>query len=234
MGMFNYQRKFIPDLAEISSPLRQLLKGKVEFQWLQIHSDIVDKLKSLISSDPNFDFTKPLVIQCDASQNGLQFCLIQGDKPVCFGSSSMSNTQKRYSQIDKELLSIVSAVSKCHNYIYGKESKIVTDHKPLVKQFKKGVTNIKSSQLQWIVLKSLKYDLSVSYLPGKLMFIADLLSRSFTKNSFYNDDCISEVVHSITTQGQLSDERKTEFQNCIVEDPLLNKVIQFHLIGWPN
>ena len=49
LGMINYLRKYIPNLAEVSNPLRELLKSNVEFQWLETHTNTFNKIKKMIT-----------------------------------------------------------------------------------------------------------------------------------------------------------------------------------------
>ncbi|GBM08981.1 hypothetical protein AVEN_90386-1 [Araneus ventricosus] len=72
-------------------------------------------------------------ISVDASQYGLGAVLLQEDHPIAYASSSLTETQQRYSQIEKELLAIVIGFKKFHYYAYGTKFVIETDHKPLVK-----------------------------------------------------------------------------------------------------
>ena len=53
-------------------------------------------------------------------------------KPVAYASCSLSNTERRYSQIEKEALAIAWACEKFANYVLGKAIHLETDHKPLV------------------------------------------------------------------------------------------------------
>lgn len=38
LGFINYVRKFVPNLATMSDPLRNLLKKDVEWHWNEIHT----------------------------------------------------------------------------------------------------------------------------------------------------------------------------------------------------
>lgn len=66
-------------------------------------------------------------------------------------------------------------MNKFENFFYGRKIIIKTDH-ICCKDFHKV-----SSRLQRLKLKLLEYNFEVVYLRGKLMFIADLLSRSSLK-----------------------------------------------------
>ena len=79
-----------------------------------------------------YDVSKPVVIQCDASQTGLGAALLQEGCPVAYSSRVMTPTEQNYAQIEKELLAIVFACEKFDQYIFGRSDVVVqSDHKPL-------------------------------------------------------------------------------------------------------
>lgn len=104
LGMVNYVRNFIPNMSERTAKLRELLKKDVEWIWLQTHESAFDDLKRILINAPVlkiFDGNKESVLQCDASKDGLGYCLLQEGKPVVYGSKSLTETQKNYGQIEK-------------------------------------------------------------------------------------------------------------------------------------
>ncbi|KAF2897466.1 hypothetical protein ILUMI_08706 [Ignelater luminosus] len=111
----------------------------------------------------------------DASQTGIGRCLLQNGQPVAFCSRSLTETEIRYPQIDKELLSICFTLNKFHNFVYGRKILVKTDHRPLVAVCNKDFYKV-SSRLQRLKLKLIQYNFNIEYLPGRYMFIADLLS----------------------------------------------------------
>ena len=115
------------------------------------------------------------MIQVDANQYGLGACLFQKGKPVAYASRSLSPAECNYAQIEKELLAIVFACQKIHNYIYGFQIKVQTDHKPLESIVKKALHKI-SPPLQRMLLKLQKYYLIINYVKGKDLQVADALS----------------------------------------------------------
>ena len=233
LGIINYVRNFVPCFAEVTAPLRELLKKDVVFQWSDKHSNAVNKVKELLVSPPilaSFDSNKELTIQCDASQNGLGACLMQVGTPIAFSSRSLSETEKRYSQIEKEFLAITYACKKYHNYIYGQKVSVMTDHKPIISVFQKDIHKVASAKLQRMRIRMLNYDVNVEYLPGKYMHIADYLSRHFREvGDSEEDSTFFETVLSIN----MSNEKHEIFEKELLKDETLKIVANFCKNGWP-
>ena len=78
-----------------------------------------------------FDPEKETRNQMDASKNRLGATLMQDGKPVAFASKSLTQTQKAYAQIEKQLLAILFGCEKFHEYLYGRKVIVESDHKPL-------------------------------------------------------------------------------------------------------
>ena len=91
-------------------PIRDILKKEVLFYWDLPQEESFSKLKNILSSIPVltfYDVNKPVIISCDASQSGFGTLLLQDGKPVAYISRALSNTEKCYAQIEKELLAVV-------------------------------------------------------------------------------------------------------------------------------
>ena len=91
----------------------------------------------------------------DASPTGIGAVLSNkmpdaSERPVAFASRSLTKTQRKYVQIDKEALSILWGVKQFHVYLYEKRFTLVTDNKPLTAIFhpKKGVHAMTGVRLQ--------------------------------------------------------------------------------------
>jgi hypothetical protein len=102
---------------------------------------------------------------------------LQEGKPVAYASRALTSAQQQYAQMEKELLAIVYGCRKFHQYVYGRELEVETDHKPLQSIFKKPLHQA-PSRLQKMLLQLQSYDLTVTYKPGKEMSLADTLSRA--------------------------------------------------------
>ena len=97
----NYLAKFVPDMSQITEPIRALLKQDVEFEWNSSQEAAFTKIKKILTSDPilkYFDVNKEVTISCDASQSGLGSVLLQDNKPVAYASRSMTDAETRYAQ----------------------------------------------------------------------------------------------------------------------------------------
>ena len=98
--------------------------------------DSFEKLKVIITNAPvlkYYDATKDVTIQVDASPNGLGAVLLQDEQPVAYASRSLiTQSERNYAQIEKEMLAITFGCERFHEYIYEKNSVTVnTDQKPL-------------------------------------------------------------------------------------------------------
>ncbi|XP_054723301.1 uncharacterized protein K02A2.6-like [Uloborus diversus] len=237
LGMINYLRQFIPQVSTLTAPLRELLKQDTNWQWFPAHAAALSKLKEKIVSAPVlsiFDSSKSIVIQADSSKDGLGCCLLQEGRPVAFASRSLTNAEKGYAQIEKEFLSIVFATNKFHYLIYGRPVEVLTDHKPLVSIMSKNVAHVMSPRLQRMKIKLLRYQLNLKYLPGKNMYIADLLSRSFLSEPVADDSEMTELVHCLKKYVQVSPDKQKEFVAATLNDEGLSHVLRFWVEGWPE
>eukprot|EP00794_Sanderia_malayensis_P013314 gene13314-14687_t len=119
--------------------MRDLLNKKNDFTWGIQQQKVFDDLKSDLSNTPALaycDPTRKTTISADASSFGLGAVLMQKQadgtmKPVAYASHSMTNSEQRYAQIEKEALATTWACEKFSNYIIGKDITIETDQKPL-------------------------------------------------------------------------------------------------------
>ena len=145
MGMINFLGKFILNLTSKTACLSELLQHNTVFNWTARHEKEWKQLKDTVTMEPVltfFDTSKPTKISTDASKDGLGAVLLQmnGDKwqPVAYASRSMTETEQRCAQIEKETLGLVIGFGKFHSYVYGLPTYTAeTDHKPLISQKKK-------------------------------------------------------------------------------------------------
>ena len=178
LGMVQYVAKFIPDLSTITAPLRQLTRNDTEWSWKPEHQAAFNQLKQSLVEEPvlrYYDVTKPVTLSVGSSGTGLGAVLLQDNQPVAYASRALTPTQTWYAQIEKELLAIVFGCEKFHDYIYGRQVNVETDHKPLQTIFQKPLHQ-SPLRLQKMLMKLMHCDLDVEYKKAKELFIADTLS----------------------------------------------------------
>jgi hypothetical protein len=77
LGMANYLSQFIPNMSQVTAPLRDLLRREIQWMWGSEHDKALSELKKSLTSTPllkYYDIKKPVRIQTDASQRGLGAC----------------------------------------------------------------------------------------------------------------------------------------------------------------
>ena len=88
-----------------------------------------------------YDPNKSLVIQYDASEKGMGAALLQEGPPIAYISHALTDTETRYAQIEKELLAVVYACERFHQYTFGQQITVLTNHMPLEAIIKKNWGN---------------------------------------------------------------------------------------------
>lgn len=96
--------------------------------------------------------------------------ITQDERPVAYASRSLTETEKRYAQIEKELLAVTFGFERYHQYTYGVNVTVENDHKPLENILRKSLVQI-SSRLQRLLPRLQKYDFNFKYVPGKQLLI---------------------------------------------------------------
>ena len=242
LGLLNYYRKFLPNLATIVKPLNDLLQKGKKWSWSSTCTQAVRTAKQLLTASnvlTHYDPTLPLKLAADASQYGLGAVIshvLPGgeERPIAFASRSLSKSEQNYAQIDKEALALIFGVQKFHAYIFGRKFTLVTDHKPLTTILgpKKGIPSVAAARLQrWAILLS-AYIYDIQFRNTAAHGNADALSRLPlpTKSPEYLSEvhlCNVEQIESLPVTSQ-------SIRRCTRQDSVLSKVLDYTLKGWPS
>ena len=182
IGMVTYMGNFVPHLSHDTEPFRAMLKQDSVFHWDQMANSSFQKIKNLITKTVAqplryYDRTKPVVVQADASQPGLGTYLLQEGQPITFASKSLTDTETRYANIEREFLAIVFSCQWFKMYILGRLFTVESDYKPLEMIHQKSLAST-PPRLQQMLLQLQRYDVAIRYKPGKEMLLADALSQT--------------------------------------------------------
>lgn len=128
LGLINYYGRFFKNLSEILHPINNLLCKDMDFFWSNECEKSFLAVKKKIEDDTvlcHFDPKLPIVLATDASAYAVGAVLSHvfpdgTERPIQFASQSLSNVQKKYSQIDKEAYSIIFGVKKFFQFLYGR------------------------------------------------------------------------------------------------------------------
>lgn len=133
LGLNGYCRRFIKDYVHLRTPLTNLLK-KNAFQWNNQADECFENLKEVMSNTPVLaspDFSKPFVVECDASGFGIGAVLMQDNNPIAFESRKLNKREGLKSTYQKDMLAIIHALTKWLQYLLGSKFSIRTDHNSL-------------------------------------------------------------------------------------------------------
>jgi transposase InsO family protein len=181
LGKVGYYQKFIPEYSDKASPLNKLKRKNVEWHWGDKQQEAFEYLRDCLCKAPVLrhpDFTKPFVLQTDASGHGLGAVLTQhfddGEHPIAYASRTLEDRETRHAIIEKEALAIAWGINYFRHYLLGREFLVQTDHKPLVALQRLKDQNLR---MQKLALKLQGFRFKIEYRQGVKNQNADLLSR---------------------------------------------------------
>jgi len=115
-------------------PICCLTRKDSSWNWSSEQDQAFANVQRLVTEAPVLCYNDPsqdLTIQCDVSQGGLGAAILQNGKPIEYASRSLTDTEIRYIQIEKEMLAIVFALEHFNQYTFARHIHIESDHKPL-------------------------------------------------------------------------------------------------------
>lgn len=222
LGFASYYRRFVAGFAKHAAPLHRLVgemggtkkksrtlrKGVLGDHWGEECENAFQSLKRLLVSAPVLgyaDFTKPFVLEIDASHAGLGAVLSQDHfgkrRPIAFASRGLRPTEKNmsnYSSRKLEFLALKWAVTqKFREYLLGNKFVVFTDNNPLsyLQSAKLGAV-----EQRWASELAV-FDFELKYRPGPANRNADALSRqshSQVASSLFPGLKVPHEVHAQT------------------------------------
>ena len=245
IGKINYYGQFISNFSDKCKPMNRLRRTNVLWNWSEECQNAFNDLKREICQATtlvHFDAKLPIILATDASNYGLGAVIMHRyqdgiERPIAYASKTLTDAEQRYSQIEKEALSIIYGVKKFRQYLIGQHFELVTDHQPLVSVFHpaKGIPSTTANRLQRWALCLMSYNYTIRYKPTHLHANADALSRLPAGDDFSFVDKESIQIHLIQTdQIQHWPVQPKEIEMATSDDEILKLVKEFTSTGWPS
>ena len=185
LGLCSQYRDHIPNYAQMSAPLHEMIKGytknsRQKLLWTDELEKVYYQFKDAVANCGKLFFVdddKPIFLNTDASSYGIGSTLYQLDEnnkkiPIQFISKKLNETELKWNIVEKEAYAIFYSMMKLDHllrdryFILQTDSKILShmnvDHKDKVKRWK-------------IAIQHFNFD--VLHIEGEINVEADALSR---------------------------------------------------------
>lgn len=201
LGMVNFDRDFIPKLAELTNPLYLALNGdqrklECDNELQACFNEIKENWKKGMELYMP-DMISRFILESDASKLGLGCTLRQKGRPIYHISRVLKGAEKNYTITERELLAALWGMEKLKYFLLGRKFTLIIDHKPLESLFtKKEFGNRRMTR--WMDRLS-RFDFDIVYKEGDKMVSADSLSRNIYLSGERHTETESELKTKILT-----------------------------------
>lgn len=188
LGVMNFYRQCISHAAQLQAPLNEMLKGTLKkdkrpVSWSAIAEKAFNDCKNSLATAAMLNYPSPaapMALTTDASDVAIGASLEQlvnnAWQPIGFFSRKLSDTERRYSTYDRELLGVFAAVKHFQHYLECRQFTIHTDHKPLIYAFRQRADKASDRQLRQLQFIS-QFTTDIQHVKGEDNIVADALSR---------------------------------------------------------
>jgi len=187
IGKCQYYNRFVPNFSKVCAPLYKATRAHVAFDWTPACQRAFEELREALTSCQVLahpDYSKPFIVDCDGSQDGLGATLIQdqgqGERPIAYISRTLGSYEKKWTATEIEAAAVMWALERFRPYIYGIRVVVRTDHSPL--EYLRKCTN-KCARLERWALKLQEFQFDIQHRPGAQQKHVDALSRAPVEES---------------------------------------------------
>jgi hypothetical protein len=181
LGLASYYRRFVRGFATLASPLHNLMKKGVHFEWTEEADAAFQALKAALTSPPILAMPTDagqLVLDTDASDVAIGAVLSQKqegvERVIAYASRSLDKRERNYCVTRKELLAVVHFMKYFRQYLLGREFKVRTDHAAL--SWLRHTPEPIGQQARWLEQME-EFSFTVEHRPGSRHSNADAMSR---------------------------------------------------------
>ena len=239
-------------MRQLRALFDKLLVKNTPWFWSKQCQASFEQVKVILKSDlllTHFDPQHPIKVAADASSYGIGAVILHcypdnTEKVISHAARSLTVAEQKYSQIEKEALALIFAVTKFHRMLHGRKFTLCTDHKPLISVFgsKKGIPVHTANRLQRWALTLLAYDFDIQHINTEKFGHADVLSRLMNRNQPVTEDYVIASVSIIEADVQqiLIEAVRNLPVTCemirkaTAEDPVLQTVASYIKTTWPT
>ncbi|XP_043238246.1 uncharacterized protein K02A2.6-like [Amphibalanus amphitrite] len=247
LGSITYFGRLLPDLSTVLAPLYRLTKKGVQWEWSQKCAEAVNKVKQMLTSPPvlmRYDPDLPLKLVTDASSVGVGAALVHvtpngAERPVMYASRTLTATERKYAQVEREAAAVSYGVSRFHRFIYGRRFTLVVDNRALSRILSpdRDLPSLAAARLQRYALQLAAYSYNVELRRSEQMHVADSLSRLAVPCSGTElKEIEAEAVtgsYLMFLDGVAPALTARELAAASRRDLVLAKVLAFVRGGWP-
>ena len=183
------------------------------------------------------------MVSSDASSYGIGGVLLQQQedgswRSVAYCSRTLSATERRYAQIEKECLAAVWSCERFDRYLIGLPSFVLeTDHKPLVPLINTRDLSDTPLRCQRMLMRLARFNVQAQFTHGRNMFVADTLSRQPITECKATDSLQTEIVEHVnfvTSSWPASDAYLDKIRQATANNECLSIAVEYTLNGWPE
>lgn len=218
IAIINFYRRFIPHAVVSQTKLQKLIKGNKKndntiLEWTNETIAAFDECKNELANATLLAHpasNAPLVLQVDASDTAVGAAIHQiinnEMQPLGFYSKRLTDTQRRYSTYDRELLAAYQSVKHFRHMLEARNFVLLTDHKPLTYAFKQKQDKASPRQARHLDLIG-QFTTNIQHVSGKENVIADFLSRIEVNAADENIHIIDyeKIANSQTSDSELNE-----------------------------
>ena len=250
IGTVSYYQRILPGLATALTPLYALLKKGVKWSWSDQCASAVDEVKKMLASAPvlmRFDPARPVKLITDASETGLGAVLMQVtwdglEKPVQYASRTLTPTERKYAQVEKEAAAVSFGLRRFHQFLMGRRFTLVVDNRTLSRIISpdRELPSLAAARMQRYALQLAAYQYDVELRRSQDMRAADTLLRlpvtspteereATAEEAEYGGGCVMFVAQE---QGPCLSAKA--IATATRTDPVLGRVLAAVRSGWPG
>ena len=147
----------------------------------------------------------------------------------------LTDAEGRYAQIEKACLAVTWACEHFHNYVYGgPQFTVETDHKLLVPLINSIDLDRCPLRCQRLLLRLMRYNPKAVYVPGKLLVVADALSRAPASTTAFSDLAAEIESYASAVISNHDDPKLEEVRVATLACPDMIQLCALITNGWSS